>query len=74
MPPVIQVSLRFEVFAADYEERPFSGMLRRVELVRTAVSEEPNLVILRSVRRLLVTAGVVPSSPIWYFFAACVGC
>jgi hypothetical protein len=33
-----------------------SGMLRRVALVRTDVSEE-----LRSVRQLLVTASVVPS-------------
>jgi hypothetical protein len=38
-----------------------SGMLRRVDLVRTDVSEE---LFLRSVRRLLVTASVVPSSPI----------
>jgi hypothetical protein len=36
-------------------------MLRRVALVRTDVSEE---LFLRSVRRLLVTASVVPSSPI----------
>jgi hypothetical protein len=35
-----------------------SGMLRRVALVRT------DLVFLRSVRRLLVSASVVPSSPI----------
>jgi hypothetical protein len=41
-----------------------SGMLRRVALVRTDVSEEPHLVFLRSVRRLLVAACVVPSSPI----------
>jgi hypothetical protein len=62
-----------------------SGMLRRVALVRTDVSEEltasfiratrigelgttlavtSNLVFPRCVRRLLVTAGVVPSSPI----------
>jgi hypothetical protein len=41
-----------------------SGMLRRVALVRTDVSEELNLVFLRSVHRLLVTANVVPSSPI----------
>jgi hypothetical protein len=71
-----------------------SGMLRRVVLVRTDVSEEcstsfirvtrigelgitlavtsnrrtlrknPHLVFLRSVRRLLVTANVIPSSPI----------
>jgi hypothetical protein len=65
---------------------PSSGMLRRVALVRTDVSEEPSASIirvtrfselgttlavtsnrhtfLRSVRRLLVTANVVPSSPI----------
>jgi hypothetical protein len=48
-----------------------SGMLRRVVLVRTDVSEElgasfitVTMVFLRSVRRLLVTASVVPSSPI----------
>jgi hypothetical protein len=35
-------------------------MLHRVALVRTDVSEE----LIRSVRRLLVTASVVPSSPI----------
>jgi hypothetical protein len=35
-----------------------SGMLRRVALARTNVSEE------RCVRRLLVTASAVPSSPI----------
>jgi hypothetical protein len=50
-----------------------SGMLLRVALVRTDVSEEPsasfirvtrntNSVFLRSVRRLLVAASVVPSS------------
>jgi hypothetical protein len=51
-----------------------SGMLHRLALVRTDVSEELSasfirvaryhLVLLRSVRRLLVTASVVPSSPI----------
>jgi hypothetical protein len=41
-----------------------SGMLGRVDLVRTDVSEELSLVFLRSVRRLLVTASVVPSSPL----------
>jgi hypothetical protein len=51
-----------------------SGMLRSVALVRTDVSEGlrasfirvtiPHLVFLRSVRRLLVTASVVPSSRI----------
>jgi hypothetical protein len=44
-------------------------MLRRVALVRTDVPEEHSasiirVVFLRSVLRLLVTAGVVPSSPI----------
>jgi hypothetical protein len=43
-------------------------MLRRVTLVRTDVSEELSAsfirVFLLSVRRLLVTASVVPSSPI----------
>jgi hypothetical protein len=49
-------------------------MLRRVTLLRTYVSEERSssfirvtrvhLVFLRSVRRLLVTASIVPSSPI----------
>jgi hypothetical protein len=38
-----------------------SGMLRRVALVRTDVSEE------LCVRRLLVTASFVPSSPILVF-------
>jgi hypothetical protein len=54
-----------------------SGMLRRGALVKINVSEERSasfirvtrivelgLVFLRSVRRLLVTASVVPSSPI----------
>jgi hypothetical protein len=54
-----------------------SGMLRRAALVRTDVSEELSASIirvtrigelrtmfLRSLRRLLVTANVVPSSPI----------
>jgi hypothetical protein len=45
-------------------------MLRRVALVRAAVSEEPSASFimvtrfLRSMRRLLVAACVVPSSPI----------
>jgi hypothetical protein len=47
-----------------------SGMLRRVDLVRTDVSGKLRasiirlIVFLRSLRRLLVTANVVPSSPI----------
>jgi hypothetical protein len=58
---------------------PSFGMLCHVVLVRTDVSEEPSafiirvtrigevgttLVFLRGVRRFLVTANVVPSSPI----------
>jgi hypothetical protein len=42
---------------------PSSGMLRRVAFVRTDVSEELRTSF-NSVRRLLVTASVVPSSPI----------
>jgi hypothetical protein len=56
-----------------------SGLLRRVALVRTDVSEEHSAsfisvtigelgtalaLILRSVRRLLVRASIIPSSPI----------
>jgi hypothetical protein len=43
-----------------------SGMLRRVALIRTDISEEfsASKVFLRSVRRLLVTASLVPSAPI----------
>jgi hypothetical protein len=42
-----------------------SGMLRRAAFVRTDVLEELSaFVFLRSVRRLLVTSSVVPSSPI----------
>jgi hypothetical protein len=42
-----------------------SGMLRRVGLVNTDVSEElSTFVFFRSVRRLVITANVVPSSPI----------
>jgi hypothetical protein len=44
-----------------------SGMLRRVALVRTDVSEEPSassLVFLRSVCRLIFSAIVVPSLPL----------
>jgi hypothetical protein len=40
-----------------------SGLLCRVALVRTNVSEELSASFI-SVRRLLVTASVVPSSPI----------
>jgi hypothetical protein len=44
-----------------------SGMLRRVALVRTDVSEELSATFIRNrsvASRLLVTASVVPSSPI----------
>jgi hypothetical protein len=46
-----------------------SGMLRRVPLLRTVVSEEIGASLIRvkfvrSVRQLLVTASVVPSAPI----------
>jgi hypothetical protein len=45
-----------------------SRMLRRVAVVRTDISEEASflshLVFLRSMRRLLVTASVVPSTSI----------
>jgi hypothetical protein len=42
-----------------------SGMLRRVALVRTDVSEEPSTSFIRATRiGELVTASVVPSSPI----------
>jgi hypothetical protein len=71
----------FEVFnGGDLRRMASSGMLRRVALVRTDVSDElspsfirvtrigelneVSLVFLRRVRRLLVTATVVPSSPI----------
>jgi hypothetical protein len=42
---------------------PSSGMLRRVELVRTDVSKE-RIAAINRVLRLLVTANGVPSSPI----------
>jgi hypothetical protein len=41
-----------------------SAMLQRVALVKTYVSEELSASLI-SVRRLLVTASVVPSSPIF---------
>jgi hypothetical protein len=48
---------------------PFSGMLRRVPLVRTDVSEELSATIIRVTRigelgTLAVTSNFVPSSPI----------
>jgi hypothetical protein len=58
---------------------PSSKMLRRVALVRTDVSEEPSasiirVTILHRVRRLLVTANVVPSSPIFVALIMSEGC
>jgi hypothetical protein len=43
-----------------------SGMLRRVAPVKTEVSEQlgPSIIRVRSVRVLLVSANIVPSSPI----------
>jgi hypothetical protein len=45
-----------------------SGVLRRVALVRTEVSEELSASFIRTIRigelRMLVTASAVPSSPI----------
>jgi hypothetical protein len=49
-----------------------SGFLCRVALVRTDVSEV--LVFLRSVRRLLVAACVVPSAPIVTLMQEAPGC
>jgi hypothetical protein len=49
-------SLKFKYV---FEEWPLLGCYARVALVRTDVSEAPT-------RRLLVTASVVPSSPILY--------
>jgi hypothetical protein len=51
----------------DYERMVSSGMLRRVALVRTYVSEEPSAYFIRVTRigelgTTLVTASVVPSS------------
>jgi hypothetical protein len=46
---------------------PFSGILRRVTLVRTDVSEKHGIfyfLFIRSVRLLLIAANVVPSSPL----------
>jgi hypothetical protein len=43
---------------------PSSGMLHRVALVRTDVAEERSASIIR-IRRLLVKANVLPSSPIF---------
>jgi hypothetical protein len=53
-----------------------SGMLRRVALVRTDVSEEPSASFMRATRiyELGTTLAVTSNRRTWYFFAACVGC
>jgi hypothetical protein len=58
-----------------------SGMLRRVALVRTDISEELNASIIRVTRigELGTTLAVTSNRRklrrnTWYFFAACVGC
>jgi hypothetical protein len=63
--------LRYDMGSIEYVSRMVSsGLLRRVALIRTDVSEESGAsfirnVFLRSVRRLLVAACVVPSSQIF---------
>jgi hypothetical protein len=52
-----------------------SGMLRRVALVRTDVSEELSASFIRVTRiGELGTLGVTSNRLTLYFFAACVGC
>jgi hypothetical protein len=48
-----------------------SGMLRRVTLVRTDVSEEPSASFIRVTR--IGELGTTLAAT-WYLFAACVGC
>jgi hypothetical protein len=53
-----------------------SGMLRRVALVRTDVSQECSASIIRVTRigELGITLAVISNRRTLYFFAACVGC
>jgi hypothetical protein len=54
-----------------------SGMLRRVALVRTSISEELGAYFIRVTRigELGTTLAVTSNRRTkWYFFAACVGC
>jgi hypothetical protein len=52
-----------------------SGMLRRVALVRTDVSEELSAPFIRVTRiGELGTTLAVNKNTKWYFFTACVGC
>jgi hypothetical protein len=48
----------------------YSGMLRRVALVRTEVTEE----LSASFIRVTILNSILASFLTWYFFAACVGC
>jgi hypothetical protein len=57
------IPVRLEVFTAVSMKKLSSGMLRRVALVRTDVSEK-RIASIMSVLQLLVTDNVVPSSPI----------
>jgi hypothetical protein len=50
-----------------------SGMLRRVALVRTDVSEELSASIIR-VTRISELGTTLAATSNWHFFAACVGC
>jgi hypothetical protein len=65
---LLNVSLREQVWEQQYRRMPSPGMLRRVALLRTDVSEEVGIVFLCSVRRLLGTANVVPGSLILVTF------
>jgi hypothetical protein len=56
--------LRLEVFTAVTMKNGVFWDVTPVALVRTDVSEEHSAYFIRRVRRLLVTASVVPSSPI----------
>jgi hypothetical protein len=54
-----------------------SGMLRRVALVRTDVSEELSAAFIRVTRIGELGAALAVTSKThaaWHFFAACVGC
>jgi hypothetical protein len=52
-----------------------SGILRRVALVRTDVSEQLKASVIRVTRMgELITLAVISHRRTLYFFAACVGC
>jgi hypothetical protein len=50
-----------------------SGMLRRVALVKTDVSDELSASFIR-VTRIGELGTTLAATSTWYFFAACVGC